>query len=267
LNPTSPAKSRADYDPEVASAELLRRVAEHWADFEIPPAAFEEAIDELTREHGEPTFEDAVVVGLTVACVTGDPQAMRTFEATYFGAARRAVASVAADDDAMHEVIQRLRQRLFVAPADAGPAVLRAVGRGVRVAALRLALNLRRDEQRRHRGLDELAPVLDDPELRLQKAISIDALKEAFASAIAELSPKQRNLLRHHLVDHLNIDELAVRYGVHRATAARWLTAARDEVAELTRTRLRERLGDEVAVDQLRDLVQSRLDLSLTRLL
>jgi RNA polymerase sigma-70 factor (ECF subfamily) len=229
-------------------------------------------MDALTREYGEPTFEDAVVVGLTVACVTGDPQAIRTFEATYFGAARRAVAGVVADEDAVHEVIQRLRQRLFVATADSAPAVLRAAGRGdmgklVRVAALRLALNLRRDEQRRHRAVDELAPVLDDPELRLQKAISIGALKEAFAAAIAELSPKQRNLLRHHLVDHLSIDELAVRYGVHRATAARWLTAARDDVAERTRTRLREHIGDEVPVDQLRDLVQSRLDLSLTRLL
>ncbi len=56
--------------------------------------------------------------------------------------------------------------------------------------------------------------------------------------------------------------------GVHRATAARWITAARDGVAERTRALLQAQLGVGAStLRQLGQLVESGLELSIGRLL
>ena len=75
-------------------------------------------------------------------------------------------------------------------------------------------------------------------------------------------------LLRFHHLDGLTVDDLARMYNVHRATAARWVAAAREAVFEETRLRLHDRLGvdDSTAVSVVK-LVQSQLVNSLRRLL
>ena len=92
--------------------------------------------------------------------------------------------------------------------------------------------------------------------------------KAAFEEAFASLDAKSRNLLRQSLLDNLSIDQLGAIYRVHRATAARWLASARDQVLEETRSVLRRRLQiDEREFMSLMNLVRSQLDLSLARLL
>jgi RNA polymerase sigma-70 factor, ECF subfamily len=55
---------------------------------------------------------------------------------------------------------------------------------------------------------------------------------------------------------------------VHRATAARWLTDARERLGEIIRTELAARLQIAAEeVDSIVRLVQSRVDMSLDRLL
>ena len=49
--------------------------------------------------------------------------------------------------------------------------------------------------------------------------------------------------------------------------SARWLTAARAEVAERTRAELRARLVDDTSAAEAFELVRSRLELSITRVL
>jgi RNA polymerase sigma-70 factor, ECF subfamily len=59
-----------------------------------------------------------------------------------------------------------------------------------------------------------------------------------------------------------------VLYGVHRATAARWVNAAREELGEAIRAQIAQRLTISVGqVDSIVRLVQSRIDVSLERLL
>jgi RNA polymerase sigma-70 factor (ECF subfamily) len=89
------------------------------------------------------------------------------------------------------------------------------------------------------------------------------AFQDAIRDAIATLPERQRALLRSYYVDGLTIDELAVRDGIHRATAARRVQAAREAILAQVRLRAAERLGitaDEV--DSLLPVVASRLELS-----
>jgi RNA polymerase sigma-70 factor (ECF subfamily) len=71
-----------------------------------------------------------------------------------------------------------------------------------------------------------------------------------------------------HLVHQLSIDEIGRTYDVHRATAARWLTAVRDRLQDETRRRLRERLKvDDRELDSLFRVVESQLAVSFRRVL
>ncbi|HET9988029.1 MAG TPA: hypothetical protein VFQ65_05910 [Kofleriaceae bacterium] len=55
---------------------------------------------------------------------------------------------------------------------------------------------------------------------------------------------------------------------MHRATAARWVAAARDLLAEGIRAEIAGRLAiDPREVDSLIELVRSRIDISLERIL
>jgi RNA polymerase sigma-70 factor (ECF subfamily) len=92
--------------------------------------------------------------------------------------------------------------------------------------------------------------------------------KESFAAAVAALSPRERTLLRQHLLDGLTVDALAPLYRVHRATAARWLAAVREKVLQATRAELAVRAGLRgEALTGLLSAIRSRLDLSLSRVL
>lgn len=231
----------------------------------------------VRRLGGEPSLHDLVEIGLSVACAAGDGRALARFERSYFGSARRAAEQMLQDADVVEEMMQRLRHRLFVPTDDGPPPVVLAAGRGnlstfVRVCAVRLTLNYLRGERRRsarneHVGQASLGDVFEDPELRLGRHVSTDLLKQGFEVAIGQLTARQRNLLRHQLIDHLSIDQLAVRYGVHRRTVARWLAAAREAVVQGTRTEVAARLGGPHAPASLCDLVHSRLELSITRVL
>jgi hypothetical protein len=75
-------------------------------------------------------------------------------------------------------------------------------------------------------------------------------------------------LLRLHLVERMGIDAVAALCAVHRATAARSIVRAKETLTARVRARLmaRWRIGDgDMAA--LKELVDSQLDLSLTRLL
>lgn len=265
-----------DEHEAMALPELRQAIAARWPALTIDGPALEAALSALGDERGPVQLDTACTVALALACARGDRWALRTFEDLYFGPARRAVYEVVGERD-LDEVLQRLRERMFMS-VDGGPArVVQAAGRGdmstfVRVAALRLALNTRRDDDRRRRrhedaDVQRLSPALDDPELRVMKTTHVEALKQAFEQAAASLTSRQRGLLRHHLIDHLSIDQLGRRYGVHRATAARWLARARAEVAERTRARLAELVDPGTSGEELQQLVRSRLDLSMTRVL
>jgi len=149
----------------------------------------------------------------------------------------------------------------------AGQSELRGL---VRVAATRIALNwLQRDRASgTHDWIDRLPGGHSDPELHAIKLQHRDDLKEELEAAIASLSVRERMLLRLHLVERMGIDAVAALCSVHRATAARSIVRAKETLAARVRTRLmaRWRIGDG-DMPGLKELVDSQVDLSLTRLL
>jgi len=216
---------------------------------------------------------------LACACAGGDPRALRVFDDEILVPAARAVRTI---DDAPafgDEVCQRLRASLMV--GDGGRArIVDYAGRGplrawVGVAAVRHALMIRRGQQRqREVSSDEdwtgklTQASTGNPELDLVKRQHAEAFGAALRDAAAALELRLRAVLRMHFVDGLSIDEIGAAYGVHRATAARWIQRARDDLFAGTRARLTERLAlSPTEVDRITALVQSQLDVSLSTLL
>jgi RNA polymerase sigma-70 factor (ECF subfamily) len=138
------------------------------------------------------------------------------------------------------------------------------------IAARTLARRIQRERREvalEDEMIDVLTPAIDPAVafLREHYRPEVDA---AFRAAIATLADRSRAVLRYHLIDGWSIDQIGALYRVHRATAARWLTAARDELGARIRLGLAERLAiPESQVDSIVALVTSRIEISLERLL
>jgi RNA polymerase sigma-70 factor (ECF subfamily) len=85
---------------------------------------------------------------------------------------------------------------------------------------------------------------------------------------VSTLEPRERNMLRMSLVHGVSIDRLGEIYGVHRATAARWVERAREKLHEATHARMSERMGiPESDCDSVLRQAWSQLDVSLEEML
>jgi RNA polymerase sigma-70 factor (ECF subfamily) len=248
--------------PDVALARerLASHVARHGAD--------------AAARHGADLF-------LACASAHGDPAALRHVDALLV-AASHAVRQIDADPAFVDEARQRLRAALLVGDGAAPPRIAAYAGRGplrawLGVSAVRTALMMERARKRAKEvpadDPDELGGALamastGDPELDLLKRQHAAAFRAALVEACAGLEPRLRACLRMHLVDELSIDEIGAAYGVHRATAARWVQRARDELAATSHRLLIERLRlSATELDRLAALVRSQLDVSLSQLL
>ena len=250
-------------------ATLYERATERWGALDVAFDAFA-AFVQVRIPDGD-LGEGAIDLYLTCACTAGDAKAVARFEHEFFGTAREAVRRIAPEHAIVDEALQLLRVRLFVASGKE-PGIAGYAGRGslagwVRIAATRIALTLLRG-RRSDGGEQELERFIapqPDPELELNKrrygAEANAALREAFGG----LTARERNLLRQHFVDGLGIDQLGKLYGVHRATAARWLDKARRSLERATRQLLKQRLGNigGSTIDSILQMVQSDLHVSL----
>jgi RNA polymerase sigma-70 factor (ECF subfamily) len=267
-------------DDELAAVTAQWLVDAHaaWPDLAVDEAAF--IARTAARLPPEATPEQALALHaadlwLAAACATGDAKALAHLEQAYLSTLDKLLASSGLAGDQIEDVKQELRRKLLVADA-APPRILEYSGRSdlrlwLRTTAVRLGIDLLRRRNALPVDDDELAamPALaDDPEIAHLKQRYRDELREAVTDAIASLEPRDRLLLKYHYVDGLSIDRIGALYGIHRSSAARWLGAARDALAERTHRLLGARVG--VTASQLRSiarLVESQLDLSIRRLL
>jgi RNA polymerase sigma-70 factor, ECF subfamily len=216
---------------------------------------------------------------LACACATGSPAALAAFDALFRDDIDRIVSRGERDVVGPAELRQVLHAKLFLAD-DERPAKIREYsGRGslrgwVRIAARRTYLDLMRALGRRREVplVDEHALVEgttgDDPEVAYLKRHYRQEFREAFATALAGLSVRERNLLRQSFVHRLSVDEIGKLHAVHRATAARWVAQARLAVLERTTAAMRERLAAAPGeVESILRLIESHLDVTVSRLL
>ncbi len=214
---------------------------------------------------------------IACACAAGDATGLSAFAARYFSSLPAVLARLGGDGALVDEVRQTLGEKLFVAQPDRPPRILELAGQGdlaalVRVAAVRTALNIRRSDHRLelvdHPSVVSGIVLGADPGSGIIKELESGEVKRAFEDALAALEPRERNVLRMHLLHGLGIDEIGRVHGVHRSTAARWLERIRDQLRDDTARLLRQRLSlDSAEIDSLVHYVQSRLEISFDRLL
>lgn len=210
---------------------------------------------------------------LACACLAGDEAALAVFESQFISRVDKAVQGVDPNESFVDEVRQRVRERLLVGPT---PKLEEYSGLGslqawTRTVALRLALNHKRDSAKevQDEGLLEALPFAGrDLELDYVRAQHRQDFAAAFKEALGSLEGRARNVLRLSYVDRLTIDQIGTMYGTHRATAARWLNSARDELMQQTRERLGARLKlTQSDLNSLLGALQSNLEISINRIL
>lgn len=253
-----------------------------WPQFEV---ADDDFVAHVSR-HLEPEVAAADIVSrlraedlyLACACAAAHPEALRAFEAQVLPACGSALARLDPSSDFADEVKQQLRDKLLVGRAGHPPKIADYAGRGplvtwVRVAAVRTGINARASGQRAAAmSIDRaqaLAPaVAADPDLDYIRRRYAAEFEGALTDACRGLSSRDRTVLRLKFVDGLNIDQIGGVYGVHRATVARWISSARDQLFSGVREGLAAKLHlSQAEFDSLLRAVQSQLDISLTGLL
>jgi RNA polymerase sigma-70 factor (ECF subfamily) len=165
----------------------------------------------------------------------GDGAALRMFEVTYLAGLAPAIAHLAGGTALADDVRNAVRERVL--PHGGKGKIGEYQGRGdlrgwLRVVAVREALQLVRARRREAPLPDDLATRLAvDPPSFTNEA----TYRGAFTIALAALGPRERNLLRQHYMHGATVAEIGSLYGVHGATAARWIAQIRETL--LTRTR------------------------------
>ncbi|MFT7578902.1 MAG: RNA polymerase sigma-70 factor (ECF subfamily) [Myxococcota bacterium] len=244
--------------------------------FRLPRAAFaawlQRAVAPPERAYDA---DDALLAELYTACgcSLGDASALARFEAEYLSAVAPTVGHMGLPAATVDDVRQIVRQKVLVAAPGEAPKIDAYAGRGklrglVQVVASPAALDLIHKQRRAVGGEDDarsrLPSLEHDPELVFLKA----TYRAHFAHAARELSSRQRNLLRMHLLQGVTLHRLAAFDGVHRASVTRWLAAAREALFEGTQRQLRARLGGGAGeLESVMRLIRSRLDVSIQRML
>ncbi|MGK3985991.1 sigma-70 family RNA polymerase sigma factor [Sorangium sp. So ce136] len=214
---------------------------------------------------------------LACACVERAPGAVEAFLSRHEAALEGALRSRNIPPGHRDELRQEVLEKLIVGRPGAPPKIGDYAGRGplggwVRVATIRTALNFlkKAGHDRAAAGAepDEAAePSTPDPELSFLKAHYRAEVSQALKDAFSGLPADERNVLRLHFVDGLGIDRIAAVYGIHRATAARWVTRGREALLRRTQELLGQRLGiDRAEVDSVVGIVRSQLDLAVSSL-
>lgn len=278
LSARAPEACRALGEPHAVQATLAglcREAAAAWPGVHISDEELVGALAEkLAGDEPPPlTAAAAAELYLALACARGDEAAIGAFDRDYLSIVPQALAAMKLATATVEDVRAAVRDKLLLPDGDRRPRILDYAGRGrlrglVQVTATRTAIDRIRLEEREAElpARDFAAPT--DVALSLIKAQYREAFRAGFARAVETASRRDRNLLRLHFLGGVTLEQLAQMYGVHRATVVRWLAAARDAVFGATREHVAQQLkapADEL--DEMFDLVKSRVELSVERLL
>ena len=207
---------------------------------------------------------------LAIACQARNDQAILAFDRHYLSRLAPALIRRGQDSARAADVVQAVRLRFLVGEAGRTPRIAEYNGRAslatwLHVASMRIAISAER-KYSRETAVDDLAVVAStaSPELDLLRLQFGRELESAFRATFEDLTPRERNLLRHHVVDRIGIDRIATLYGVHRATAARWVAHARQSLLEGVRRAMQDRLQLEAAeLESLFYQLRSKIEISL----
>lgn len=173
------------------------------------------------------------------------------------------------------DVTQQFWSYMLADDGSGVPYISKYEGRGplgawFKVIAARMALKALRSSKRMQNeltleGLSRLAdPIQQGTDVQYMHLLYQGEFKEAFRAAIDLLSDRDKSLLQDHIIDGRSIDVIAEHYGVHRATAARWVHKAKEELRHHVERLMRTKLNiTEDTYSSVVALMRSRLELSV----
>jgi RNA polymerase sigma-70 factor (ECF subfamily) len=210
---------------------------------------------------------------LAAAAAGGHADAVTAFDGRFLSELPRWLARLRLSGQVIEEVGQNMRSKLLVGPP---PKLTQyrasgSLGAWVRMVAVRMALDMCEADPlisgRLKTGEEPLLNALDQEQQLIRDKYG-GLFQQALRDAIAQLSKRDRNLLRFHYVSGMTLDAIARSYHVHRATVVRWLAAIRDDLDGTVRIRLWEELGvSPTEVRSLWNAVRSNVEVSISRLL
>lgn len=269
-----PAELRSaaeDVAPELQA--LVERARSEAPEVQLDPLGFVAHVAERVTfdAHGRPLLRSLHAGDLWIAygCVIAHAGALAGFEQRFAPEIKKAL-SRSFERGLAEDAELRLRERLFLVGEDEVPRLGSYAGRGglaawLRAAAARMAIDLMRSRREVPADPETLGDLTAfDPLLASLKERYRAEFRAAFAEAAAQLTDRERTLLRYRFVDDLSIDEIGVLYRVHRATVARWIASTRESLFELTRAALMSRLSiEDSEVDSVLRMIDSQLEISI----
>ena len=206
---------------------------------------------------------------LAFACAEQHPPALRVFDTQYLSRIAPSLQRIDRSPDFLDEATQRLRERLLAPPAPRirGYAATGPLVSWLRVAAVRVGLNLKHHESKHSHEIlaDCLLQEFDIAPSETSRYREV--LESSVRKVFQGLETRERNLVRLHYIEGLTVERLGAMYSVHRATAARWIVAARDRIFEDVAQDVRETLKLSPSEFQsVLGLVRSYLDATLSGL-
>jgi RNA polymerase sigma-70 factor, ECF subfamily len=260
---------------EHALARVIDTTSQTWPDVHADPLGFAAYLGQRIPSDVEvqAALRDRAVgdLYLTFACLAGDPGAAREVEER-FASLVWLLVQRGFTEDLARDTVQQLRIQLL---AGDRPGLRTYSGIGslkawLRISAMREAIRAERKEQGREAQelTDTFTDATGDPALQYQRQLYQAEFRTAFEQAVTQLSVRDRNLLRQNVLYGATVDDLGTIYQVHRATAARWISAARVRLVEATRQRMIELLQIQPEdYDSILTLIDSQLDVSIERVL
>ena len=226
--------------------EMFAEGQQRWPSVHVTLEQYQGYCDSVCGERSQEELRPyAADMYLCCACVQQQPLAPGLLERDADDVVRNAISKVYPDGEFVCETIQEFWKKVLSGPT---AKVFDYRARGplhawLRIAALRLAIDRRRAQQviaTYETGLGDLmADQVFGPESNLTRARFYGPFREAFSHTIAELTPKERNLLRMHVQGRCSIDQIGRAYSVHRATAARWLEQIKEHILRQVRAQLK----------------------------
>lgn len=217
---------------------LMAQLAECWPKLDVDRTLLTRA---LAARDIAPTDALALDVALVVALAGQDAGAVEILDRELLPDVRGALHRFGRDDDFVDEVLQRVRVKLLTTEGQEPAQIAEYRGRGplaawIQIIAIREALMMLRSARRDVQDDEILVRIAySEPLLAHGRQRFKEQFATAFRRAMGELDQRDRTLLRLCFVEGAGTPELAKLYGVHRATAFRWMRDARERLLERTR--------------------------------
>jgi len=254
-------------------AEAHRAAAKLWPDISVSLDRYVE----MLHSTGVATHNLQQWGGdLYLACAAGagDHAAVRVIEERFISRLPARIRRLGSATDKVSDVLQTVRERLFSGDV---PRIRAYNGAGpleqwIKVVAIRTAIDLHRTDQSIPRiegaWLETVAPRDADVSALMAKVEYKRELELAIQELVGRLSPRDRAILRLHVVEGVSIEKIAASYGVHRVTVARWVWTAGETLLDGLRGRFRDKFGIvPPEFDSMARMARSQLSIDLAGLL